>query len=67
MLSLLKFGAPTGFENPGVSGHEKTDRNRIQEISGAPLTEQTIVVVALFPLAAAAGCRKSPLSVCSKR
>jgi len=23
MLSLLKFGAPSGFENPGVSGHEK--------------------------------------------
>jgi hypothetical protein len=48
-----------------VSGHKKTDRNKIQEISGALLTEQTIVVVALFPFAAAAGCRKSPLSVCS--
>ena len=31
MLSLPKFGAPSGFENPGV---KKTDRNKIREISG---------------------------------
>ena len=42
------------------AGTEKINRNKIQEISGAPLTEQAIVVVALFPFAAAAGCRKRP-------
>ena len=39
---------------------KETNRNKIQEISGAPLTEQTIVVVALFPFAAAAGWQKKP-------
>jgi hypothetical protein len=32
-------------------GTKKTNRNKIQEISGAPPIEQTIVVVALFPFA----------------
>jgi hypothetical protein len=46
--------APSGFENPGVSGHgKKPNHNKIQEISGAPLIEQAIVGVALFPFAAA--------------
>ena len=57
MLSLPKFGAPSGFENPGV---KKTDRNKIREISSAPLTEQTIVVVALFPFAARGWVQKKP-------
>ena len=57
MLSLPKFGAPSGFENPGV---KKTDRNKIREISSAPLTEQTIVVVALFPFAGRGWMQKKP-------
>jgi hypothetical protein len=61
MLSLPNFGAPSGFENPGVRGTKKTNRNKIQEISGAPLTEQTIVVVALFLFAAMAGWQKKAL------
>jgi hypothetical protein len=44
MLSLPKFGAPSGFGNPGVSRQKKANRNKIQEIFGAPLTEQTPIV-----------------------
>jgi hypothetical protein len=42
------------------AGTKKTDRNKIQEISGAPLTEQTIVVVALFPFAGRGWMQKKP-------
>jgi hypothetical protein len=42
------------------AGTGNTNRNKIQEISGAPLTEQAIVVVALFPFAGRGWMQKKP-------
>ena len=39
---------------------KRINRNKIQEISGAPLTEQTIVVVTLFPFAGRGWMQKKP-------
>jgi hypothetical protein len=42
------------------AGTKETNRNKIPEISDAPLTEQTIVVVALFPFAGRGWMQKKP-------
>jgi hypothetical protein len=59
--SLRAIIGPSLAQTAG--GHEKTDRNKIQEISGAPLTEQTIVVVALFPFAGRGWMQKKPFEL----
>jgi hypothetical protein len=42
------------------AGTKEANRNKIPEISDAPLTEQTIVVVALFPFAGRGWMQKKP-------
>jgi hypothetical protein len=57
---LAEICAPSASRTQASAGTKRTNRNKIQEISGAPLTEQAIVVVALFPFAATAGWQKKP-------
>jgi hypothetical protein len=66
MLSLPKFGAPSGFENPGVRGTKKTNRNKIQEISGAPANRANdCCSCAISFRGPRLDGRKGPLGACS--